>query len=105
MAFPELSHKHTQLLRRVTYLMAVICLAYLAETSTRSAGLKNDPPQTNAAISLISLRTSDLLYDPIRNTIYASVPTNASSNADTVVSISPATGQVQSTITSGSNPG
>lgn len=88
--------------RRVAYffgaVVVAISLAFFAERSTRTV-------QADAGgIIQISLATRDLLYDPVRNTIYASVPSSASSNANSVVSINPATGQVQGPITSGGNP-
>jgi streptogramin lyase len=79
-------------------------LALLAASATRSAESSSTPkPNTAAAtigISQISLNTSDIVYDPARNLLYASVP-----NTNSVVSINPATGSIVSTLTSGTTPG
>lgn len=80
--------------------MAVVSLVFLTEKPTRSAALP--APQ---AVTLITLNTKDITYDPLRDRIYASVPSNAATNANTVVSINPQTTQIESSITSGSNPG
>src|SRR5258708_3853036 len=121
---PKVSRRNAYLLGLIT----AISLAYFAERSTRSAEIDSSSLidrenlnlheslgrsfkpvkrglQANAAgITQISLATRDLLYDPIRNTIYASVPSNANTNANSVVSINPATGQIQVSITGGGNP-
>lgn len=108
-------------------------LAYVAERSTQSAATdlqqrlradkrkqsnKDETPQppkgrsfkpinglqANAAgVTPISLATKDILFDPVRQTIYASVPSGA--NANTVVSLNPATGQIEGSVTTGSDPG
>jgi len=94
--------------------MAVISAVYFAERSTRSAEL-NSTDSSSAAmlapqggtpgITQITLTTKDIVYDSLRNKIYASVPSNALTNANTVVAINPLTGQIEAPLTSGSNPG
>src|SRR6185295_18247890 len=89
--------------------MAVISAVYFAERSTRSAELINAamlaPQGGTPGITQITLTTKDIVYDSFRNKIYASVPSGALTNANTVVAINPLTGQIEAPLTSGSNPG
>src|SRR6185369_14397213 len=88
--------------------MAVISAGYFAERS-RSAEPINavmlEPQGGTPGITQITLTTKDIVYDSLRNKIYASVPGNALTNANTVVAINPLTSQIEGPLTSGSNPG
>jgi len=94
--------------------VAVVSGVFLTEKATRAArnlthggSLKPEllEPQVTPGITQITLTTKDITYDTLRNRIYASVPGNAGANANTVVSINPLTTQIESSLTSGSNPG
>jgi hypothetical protein len=52
----------------------------------------------------VNLTANDLVYDPLRNKIYASVPSSANQNANHVVAVNPATGAVSAPIFAGSSP-
>lgn len=104
--FPQVSPRFS-LSRRIVFAFAVLIVAAVfAATLTRSANTKPEVPQAaSAGITQISLATNDIVYDPARQTIYASVPSGAPGNADNVVRINPATGAIGPAVTSGSNPG
>jgi DNA-binding beta-propeller fold protein YncE len=55
-------------------------------------------------VTQISLTTNDLVFDPTRGQIYASVPSKGGSNANSVVSISFPTGTIGTPIAVGSEP-
>src|SRR5215203_48759 len=126
------SHRRLRTVIILVGAMSVLYLAHFAEQSTRSAEInlttKRDlshdadagskapeghaskpmmvgPQAPTPGITQISLTTKDIAYDPLRNKIYASVPGNGLINANTVVSINPLTAQIESSLTSGSNPG
>ena len=84
--------------------VAVVSLVY----STRSAELNPTvlaPQVATPGITQITLTTKDITYDPLRNKIYASVPSTAIGTANSVVSINPVTTQIEGSLTSGTNPG
>jgi hypothetical protein len=56
-------------------------------------------------ISPIKLATKDILYHPLTRRIYASVPSSAGSRGNSITSIDPLTGAVQSSVFIGSEPG
>lgn len=104
--FPQASPRYSHSRRIVFALAALIVAAIFTATLTQSANTKPEAPQaTAAALTQISLATNDIIYDPVRQTIYASVPSGAPGNADNVVRINPATGAIGPVVTSGSNPG
>lgn len=53
----------------------------------------------------VALATNDLIYDPFREKIYASVPSRAGALGNTVTAIDPATGAVGPSVFVGSEPG
>jgi hypothetical protein len=94
-------------LRRLIILLCTVAVAivlFLSESSTHSAELLA-PQITTPGITQISLTAKDILYDPDRNKIYASIPSNAGTSANTVVSINPVTAQIEGSLTTGNNPG
>ncbi|HEX8680561.1 MAG TPA: hypothetical protein VF683_11410, partial [Chthoniobacterales bacterium] len=56
-------------------------------------------------MSVVSLTTADLVWDPTRQRIYASVPASAPTYANQVIAINPTTGQITGSVTTGHNPG
>jgi hypothetical protein len=52
----------------------------------------------------ITQTNADVAFDSQRNVIYASVPSTASQNANTIVKIDPNTGAITGTVSVGSNP-
>lgn len=52
----------------------------------------------------IPLTHTDVVYDDTRGVLYASIPSSASANANTVLRIDPLTGTVTDTVSVGSNP-
>ena len=53
----------------------------------------------------VTLTHADLVYDPLRNVLYASVPSTAGQYANSIVRIDPASGAVTGDVNVGSNPG
>src|SRR5204862_7146574 len=53
----------------------------------------------------VSLPTNDLVYDPVTQRIWASVPTRAGERGGSVTAIDPETGQIGPSISVGSEPG
>jgi DNA-binding beta-propeller fold protein YncE len=102
MIFPQ-AERHHPLLRRIAYFVGAAVIAAgvmlsFAGSPTRSAG--TSVFQTPTGIRQISLATNDIIYDPARNTIYASVP-----NSNNVVRINPSTGVIGPAVTNGATPG
>jgi uncharacterized repeat protein (TIGR01451 family) len=62
-------------------------------------------PVFAAAVQQLSLAARDLVYDPVTQRIYASVPSSAGAIGNSVVSIDPVTGAVGAPIPVGSEPG
>lgn len=56
-------------------------------------------------VRVISLATKDLVYDPVSQRIYASVPNRSSQLANTVTVIDPSTGRIGPSIFVGNDPG
>ena len=59
---------------------------------------------TVSAVELLSLATNDLVYDPSRERIYASVPSRQGAGGNSVAIIDPATRAIDSTVFVGSEP-
>ena len=55
-------------------------------------------------IRRISLRTNDLVYSPTLNKLYASVPSSVGSGGNSIKTIDPATGAIDSSVFVGSEP-
>jgi len=62
------------------------------------------PPVETAFVQPVSLTTSDIIYDPTSQKIYASVPSSAGPGGNSVVSIDPSNGSVGTSIFVGSEP-
>lgn len=60
--------------------------------------------QTNASIRTINLVTNDLVYDPVSRKLYASVPSSAGANGNSITVIDPITLNVGPSIFVGSEP-
>ncbi len=66
----------------------------------------DSPAQVEAhSIRRISLVSKDILYNPTDQKIYASVPSSAGSNGNSIARINPTTGEINSTVFVGSEPG
>ncbi len=107
--FPQFSRRYF-LLGRTLFALSALSIAaifvFFAAGSTESANTSPVVPQAaTPGITKITLATNDIIYDPARQTIYASVPSGAAGNANNVVRINPATGAIGPAVTSGSNPG
>ncbi len=65
------------------------------------------PPPTYADqdIRQVSLSAKDLIYDPLTQTIYASVPSSGGPTGNSITPIDPVTGDVGSSVFVGSEPG
>ena len=53
----------------------------------------------------VSVPSNDIIYDPVRQRIYASVPSSGGTRANSVVAINPATGEITGSVFVGSEPG
>ena len=71
------------------------------------ASLLNDArgPVSSKDVLQISLATNDIVYDPLTQMIYASVPSSAGSIGNSITSIDPSTGAIGSSVFVGSEPG
>ncbi len=76
-----------------------------AHRSEAFASFSAMPEPPAAGVTQISLATTDIVFDPIRQLIYASVPSSGGAYANSVVSIDPSTGVIGAPLTSGANPG
>ena len=56
-------------------------------------------------VQTLNLATKDILYDPFRQVIYASVPASSASHPNTIAIIDPVTGTTISSIPTGTDPG
>lgn len=61
--------------------------------------------QDASGVLHLPLPANGLVFDPVRNLLWASVPGNAAAAGNAVVSIDPSTGNVIDTIYAGSEPG
>ena len=62
-------------------------------------------PARAADVRIINIRTKDIIYDPFTQKIYASVPSSAGANGNSITTIDPATGLVGNSVFIGSEPG
>ena len=63
-------------------------------------------PTTDASGAIhLSIPTAGLVFDSPHNLVWASIPTNGGSLANSVISIDPASGTIRDTITAVNNPG
>ena len=63
------------------------------------------PPTVSSTIRQIELVNDDLIYDKTRNLIYATVPSFAGPNGNSVTAINPTTGEIGASHTIGIDPG
>jgi hypothetical protein len=64
-----------------------------------------EPPADTPGIRQISLAANDLVYDPLRQRIYASVPSSAGVIGNSLTQIDPVTGTIGASVFIGSEPG
>jgi len=86
-------------------LLAGVIAVSLPRTATSTAASSQDPAAPAPAFRQISLATNDLIYDPVSQQIYASVPGSAGGIANTITKIDPVTGSVGASVAIGSEPG
>ncbi|MFN2454726.1 MAG: Calx-beta domain-containing protein [Pyrinomonadaceae bacterium] len=115
---PRLIHSRNEKnsLKRLIALTLVICgatsllaiSAYTAGNSPRAALTRLSLMQTTGeqtSVRQISLPTKDLVFDSHTQMIYASVPSSAGANGNSITPINPATGAVGTSVFIGSEPG
>lgn len=56
-------------------------------------------------VQILTLATRDILYDPFRQVLYASVPSSSASHPNTIAIIDPMTGTTISSVPTGTDPG
>ena len=56
-------------------------------------------------VQILNLAAKDILYDPFRQVIYASVPASSASHPNTIAIIDPVSGTVKSSVSTGTDPG
>lgn len=70
------------------------------------SALPNVAQAQNFEATILELLTNDLIYDPVSDRIYASVPSTAGPGlGNTITTINPATGQIENSVFVGSEPG
>ena len=67
--------------------------------------ISNGVPITVNDVRVLSLPTKDLVYDPVSQRLYASIPSNAGSLANTITVIDPISGSVGPSLNVGIDPG
>src|SRR5262245_29634822 len=75
----------------------VVCTALLLATTLTRAGA-DDTRQ-------LSLPTNDIVFDPVSQRIYASVPSRAGSNGNSITVVNPELGTIGPSVFIGSEPG
>jgi Calx-beta domain len=109
--FAVISNKHILPVTIGLVVFAAVVLSYAgsaAEASLNEDGPQNlitGPQQAITGVTEIPLTTKHLVYDPFRQTLYASVPSSAPINPNTIVPINSSSGAVGTPISIGSNPG
>src|SRR5688572_28998581 len=79
-------------------------------TSSASGHIANSSSAVNLAqtetnsIRQLSIATKDIVYDPFSQMIYASVPSSASSNGNSITEINPVAGTIGPSVFVGSEP-
>ena len=95
---------NNQLRKRLALLLLVtivVCPLSLPSAAKTEAPLFDGPTEF---IRQIPLTTNDLAYSPLTGKIYATVPSSAGSGGNTIKSIDPATGVIESSTFVGSEP-
>ena len=90
----------------ITSLLACVLAIGLSEVSSRQSlfdiGVQAQTVPAN--LRTISVVTNDIIYDPISQKIYASVPSSAGINGNSITVIDPMMGTVGPTFFVGSEP-
>jgi hypothetical protein len=77
-----------------------------ATISAMAGSISSNPISISVQdIRVMTIETSDLVYDNVRQRIYASVPSNAGTNPNRIIVINPQTATVTQSIVVGDNPG
>src|SRR6185369_8533550 len=95
---------NNQLRKRLALLLLVtivVCPLSLPSAAKTEAPLFDGPTEF---IRQIPLTTNDLAYSPLTGKIYATVPSSAGSSGNSIKSIDPATGVIESSTFVGSEP-
>lgn len=77
----------------------------LPENNTHTLEAEVHLADTPDSLAPVLQETRDLIYDPHRGTLYASVPSNARRHADSLITLDPRTGRVEAAAHVGGNPG
>jgi hypothetical protein len=96
-----------RLTRRLTVLLLVSLVNLIAAPfllASRSAAAPKPPDGPTEFIRRIDLTTNDLVYSSTTGKIYASLPSLAGSNGNSIAAIDPTTGLITSTTFIGSEP-
>ncbi len=88
----------------VVFLAGVIAVS-LPRTASSTATPSQESVSAAVIVRQISLATKDLVYDPVTQQIYASVPGSAGGLANTITKIDPVSGNVGASVAIGSEPG
>jgi DNA-binding beta-propeller fold protein YncE len=101
-------------MKRALILMLVFAVLLAPAGTAGSAGasasvlsaahIQSASGKLNVRLAPVSLTANDLIYDPLRDKIYASVPSSAAQYANHVVAVNPYTGALSSPIFAGSSP-
>jgi hypothetical protein len=83
----------------------VVCTATDAAGNSSAASFKVTVAHQFLSATRVSLPTNDLVFDPLSQKIYASVPGRAGALGNRVVVIDPATGAIGASVFVGSEPG
>ncbi|MGB7923645.1 MAG: FG-GAP-like repeat-containing protein [Pyrinomonadaceae bacterium] len=104
-------NKIDQIARLLSLTLIMLGVASSLTITTYSAGRPANSADVIAVagpgpwVRQVTLTTNDIIYDPFTRMIYASVPSSAGINGNSIVAINPFTGAVGSPIFVGSEPG
>ena len=100
-------YRHRRVITFLLILSLLIGPISGAASASFNSAINATPPFVQSPtdfIRRVSLRTNDLVYSPTLNKLYASVPSSAGSGGNSITTINPTTGAIDSSVFVGSEP-
>lgn len=91
---------------KVRAFFLIVCIVFSIGVNTRPIGAESPTPSSTigAIVTQVNLQTNNLIYEPNSNSIFASVPSTAGTNGNSIVAINPNTGEIGTPLFVGSEP-